>query len=346
MACEMIISFFIYGKLDYWNGYGPRFNKHMRNILNLNGSIFRFAETFRGLSFTNAINLTAGELRYTGQLLVGEFVSVGITDEENRDRLSNCLEILASNGNNSARLKEVYQVVSEIIWEEILVYAEKKHYKMSYNMVSVSNICTLISLESHYAISSKIFVRWILRNASLEQEVVRRIIEAVKYIVGCHKILQEELQNKIESEMWKNGKALLYPADEIWKTKKEPAIIKSGGVGRTLVVLPCCGVGNQKFSTATDDIKKMIASQYRQCHHQIYKSYLTIPQVIEILAMAENYIQTDEQSDVMVEFFRQMLMVDVFDQVQTPASTAVISSLPSTSENASSLSAATNKRAH
>lgn len=335
MACEMIISYFIYGKLDYWSGYGPRFDKDMRNILKLNGSTFRFAETFRGLDFANGIVLCQGELCYTGKLLVDKFVSVGIAGEENRDRLANCFEILASNEDSSARLKEVYQVISEIMWDELLLCAEKTSYRKPYSRVSLYDICKLISTGSHLPTSSRAFVKSIMRNSSLQQQEIRRIIEGVMYVVGSLRELQKELEFKIENEIWRTGKSLFYPADESWKNKHW-----TRQEGKTLVILPTLGAGDQRFSTATDDIKKLIAYQYRHCFYQIWEHKTTVPLIIKDLARLEHYKQTDHQSDLMQDVFREFTLSYLRDSCQVPPTTS-----SSTGEPSSSASAATAGRA-
>lgn len=298
MACEMIISYFVYGKLDYWRGSGPRFNQEMRNILKLNGGTFRFAETFRGLGFTDGVTLIDGELRYTGQLLVTNFVTAGVTDEENQDRLSNCLEILESDGNSNGRLQEVYETIAEILWEEILVHAEKTRYKRPYSNVSEECICNIIAKNPRHDLSnftsSKLFVEYLFRNENLEQLVVRRVLEAVRYFGGRVDLIQTELENRIEKEIYKNGKALLYPADDS----------VGSDVSNTKVVLPSTGAEDQKFSTVSQEVKMRIASQYQQSWHSIFGYFLPIGHTMDCLQTAENRIG---ESKVVENIFWEMM---------------------------------------
>lgn len=295
MACEMIISYFVYGNLDYWKGSGPRFNQGLRNILKLYGETFRFAETFRGLDFTDGVTLIDGELRYKGTLVVTDFITAGISDEVNQNQFSIKLGIIQNDKNNMER-QDVYEVLVTILWDEILAHAQKARYKEIYCNKDFSKF-----ISKNYRcysmlnfIDSKMFVKWLFSKANLVQPVVGRILKAVTYSGGCINLLQKKLEARVEIEIIKNGEALLYPADNSAELS----------INNTKVVLPTKCSGDHQLSKASQEVKLRIVTQYQQIFYMIYKEAIPFRCIMEFLQMAEN--SKEMSTNIVNSFFLYM----------------------------------------
>lgn len=301
----MLISYFIYGRLDYWRGKGERFNQTMRRNLNLNGgAAFRKSETiFQGLSFTSAVNVEDGQLCYIGKLLINEYVSNMITCEENQGRVNNCMEILenvASGIDSIQQQREAYGALSEILWEEICSFSKSK-FGRQLDLLAANRLCSFIASKPIRAISILQFLLHILESSSLEQQVIQRVVQAVRCITGSTEDLKERLGDQIEEMMWETGDCLLYP---------------SGQKGVTFVVMPPIGRGSEKMSTAPREFREKIALQYQRACYKTHRDLdIPISRVCELLSSMEDFRWMDKPC-IVKGFFQRMLFEDAVDEVK------------------------------
>lgn len=287
LACEMLISFFIYGNLTYKRNdrrAEKRFNKDLASHLNLKRATFNSEPiVFNGLRFTDAIDLLPdNKLKYTGILLLKDLVFPRISVEGNRVLFKKCLDILSKDLQEDEESRhqeytdeECYQQVSNVIWNEIKEYVKSTNFKRTIQCITADDICYFMNYKPTREISVKEFVEHVFSGRYFEQPVVALIIQAVRHnSVRYSEIdFKQSFGDKVNKKIWKRGVSLLYPDSEN---------------KLTLVVLPPACNGNETFSQKPRDYQEQVAKQYKMTFFKRFNKSIECPlgTVKKVLASA------------------------------------------------------------